>query len=232
MACTFTMANLLLDGPVDAGGDWSLNSGGTTDWMLGGVLVSSLTAGTSGLGNETLTIAPVPNPGGTATGTYVFRYSVGTGPGTCSATADLTINIVDGAVVGSSVTLNLCSGDPTIYHLGNLLYGGTGLDTDTGNMSTNGTWSGSGVGTGNGTDYGHITNTGVPLDDEFAVSNGVDTIANGAWTFKYEVDNEAADTPSGCDECKKDATVTINITDGADAGTDNTVTLCVDVPLV
>lgn len=236
MACVFTMTDLLGGGPINSGGTWSFQSGPTTNWLLNGVS-TVLTAVNGNIGGDTLTIEPVADV--TSAGTYVFRYSVGTGPGTCSATADLSITILAGAVVGTNTTLNLCSGDETVYYLGNLLYGGTGLVTTVGNISTDGEWQNSGTTTGDHVTYGYIENTtpGNILNSTFTVSDGVTSVPNGPWLFDYVVDHNidlpsTPATPDTCDACMKTGTITINITDGANAGDDTQISLCVETTLV
>lgn len=203
MACTITLFDYL-GGTPDTGGTWVLTSGGPTDLSVNGAATATYSNGNAIGVNHTVTVGV----NDTAAGSYVFTYSVGAVP--CADTATVTVTVVDGAVAGTDFTISYCDSDNTEKNLYNLL-GVTPLP------ETDGTWSGSGT-----SSPGYTANTAAGNDDTF---NPFDA-GVGSYIFTYTVDNGNVTTPPGCTNCEDTATITINVVDTGDAGTNGAVTLC------
>jgi len=204
MACTITLFDYL-GGTPDTGGTWVLTSGGPTDLSVNGAATATYSNGNAIGVTHTVTIGVSDTP----SGTYVFTYTVGSVP--CSDTATVTVTVVDGAVAGTANTYTYCDSDTTIYNIYSLLGVSPLPDTD-------GTWTNTGT-----MSSGHEANTASGSDDTFqpSASEGV-----GTYLFTYTVDNGDVTTPGGCTNCEDSVTITINVVDTGDAGTNGAVTLC------
>ena len=223
MACTI-MPFDYLGGTPDQGGTWVLLSGGPADFIVNGNPAATFANGNSigGSYNFTLDVSE------TDAGVYVFEYSAGAG--TCETMATVTITVVDGVVSGiPNIEFIVCSDVTSVFNLMDLLAGGSGLGTSTGDVTQTGTWSGSGTGPAFTTppNDAYKPVSSAPNDDTFQPSlvnlNGNNTVQA---TFIYTVNNGVSGTPAGCTNCTSTSTITFIVTAAGDAGDDGTVTLC------
>lgn len=222
MACTI-MPFDYLGGTPDQGGSWTLLSGGPADFEVNGVQ-GTYTNGNLVSSQFDFELGVNPTPAGT----YVFEYSAGSG--TCATTATVTITVVDGAVSGVPLTeFIVCSDDALVFNLMDMLAGGDGSGSSTGNVDQGGTWSGSGTGPAFTTppNDAYKPNTAAPNDDTFQPSL-VDLGGNPTVIaeFIYTVDNSGTGTPGACDNCISTSIIRFIVTDAGDAGLDGAVTLC------
>ena len=211
MACQITMFSNL-GGTPDAGGTWTYTGATTVDFIVDtvqGTYAPMATIGTGGSGESTtIDVSPTPN------GTYTFSYMAGAAP--CDASAILTIEVNDGAIDIANFSPTVCTSDMTAYNLFDIIKGGDGTGTGVDPADNDGAWSGGGTASA-----GYAALTGVPTDDTFT-PNG---LTAGSYDFIYSVDHTGGGTP-GCDNCTATGTITFNVTLAADAGMNNTITLC------
>lgn len=209
MACSINLFTQL-QGTPDTGGSWTYSGASSMAGVsIDGGVDTTLNNGNSvGTGNAvTIDVSNTPS------GSYDFTYGVGSSP--CEASSIVTVTVVDGAIAGVDNSFSFCDSDATAYNLMDILAGGDGTGAATGNVDQTGTWSGD---TGNPA----YSAGGSPSASTFTPANSV----AGSYTFTYTVDNSVAGTPAGCDNCLDAATITIQVTEQADAGNSNTVTLC------
>lgn len=213
MACQITMFSNL-GGTPDNGGTWVYNGVGTVDFIVDAVQATYAPAAQIGTlnGGETTTLDVSPTPNGT----YTFTYSAGLVP--CIASAILTIIVNEGAIAGVDYTVTVCNSDSQAYNLMDILAGGDGTGAQTGTVNQTGTFTGGGTASS-----GYTPGSGTPEDDTFTPNIAGVVLGNNV--FFYDVDTSGGGTP-GCDNCTDQATITFNVTDAADAGIDNTITLC------
>ena len=222
MACSKNLYTELLGGTPNPGGNWFFMEPltGTHSFIVNGLPVSLATG--AGVGTGHLVTIDTQN---TPTGTYIFQYRVaGTGIG-CSATADVTINVVAGAIAGTDVSFTLCNTTNQAYNLYNLIRGGSSIppsgpaNPGTQVISTTGVWSGSGV-----SSTGYAAGTASATDDTFN-PNGV---TPDTYVFTYTVSQ--GPTPLTCENCNDTANLTFIVVAAPNAGNPNEVTLCNATP--
>jgi len=219
MACSVNLFTGLLGGTPNPGGNWTFitPASGSYDFLVNGLPVSLSAGNTVGTGHlVTVDVTDTP------TGTYVFRYTVaGAGIG-CSATADVTMNVVAGAVAGTSTSFTLCNTTNQAYNIYNLVRGGSTIPSSgpenpgTELISTTGTWSGTGVASS-----GHTAGTSSPTDNTF----NPNTVTPGTYVFTYTVNQGGT-----CENCVDTADVTFIVVAAPNAGTANSITVCNDTP--
>jgi len=221
MSCIITPYNLLT-GIKQPGGNWTLEQSPQSAPMIVSI---------NGAANTNISVgSPIPGPSdltlgfnGTAAGTYVLRYTVGTAP--CTDSSLVTVNVVPSAKAGSNQTLTFCNSDTSTYNLfqflrnfnglGGLLPGQTEVPVD-----TTGTWSGSGT-----SSVAYNPNTPIPTDDTFRPNLVVFTDTT-TQTFIFDYTVTVPNTAAGCTNCTDTARITINVVLAANAGTDAQVTVC------
>lgn len=226
MACNFVLSSGLQGTPAD-NGTWELLSSDAT-LPTNGILVNglpqSLNVGTP-LGTGLTVTIGVDDA---ETGEYVFRYTLNGGGLGCSAFADVTVNIVNGAVTGTSKTFTLCNTTNQWYNLYDLIRNGT-INTNgspvagTQAISTTGTWSVSPSGL---TSTNYQVGATAPFTNQFNPT-GLALPANATVVFTYSVNNGG---PLGCTNCRDTDTLTFNIVAAPNAGSNGSVTLCNATP--
>ena len=220
MACSITLFDYL-GGTPNTGGTWTLQSGGPSTISVNGGAPTTIANNNQVGTTHSVTI----DVSGTAASVLVFRYTAGVG--TCSTTADVTVTVVNGAIAGVGVDITVCSDDPTVYNLMDMLAGGSGTGTNTGAITQTGTWSGSGTGAAFTSVNAYVPGGTAPSDDTFAPANvnlGGNTTVQAQ--FIYTVSNADGTTPPSCDNCNDTATILFTVTAAGDAGQDGAVTLC------
>lgn len=217
MACTYNLFTLL-GGMPDANGTWNLTT------IASGAGSSTLnvdgTSGTYSVGNQVGTNdSPQLVFDNTSTDTYTFTYTAG-GTGTCSDTATVTIEVVEGVTAGVDATITKCDDDNTNYQLFDLIKGGDGTGTGTGTVSTSNDvteWSWTGSTADPGYNAGLSTDA---TDDTFNPNNS----SPGVYTFTYDITVNSTD--GDCDNCSDNSIVTITVNAVANAGNNNSITVC------
>lgn len=226
MACSVNLFNLV-GGVPNTGGSWTLQSGGPVSFSVNGGAAQTFSNGNTVGSGHLVTIDTVA---GTANGTYVFRYSVGTVP--CLDTSDVTVTVIDGALAGSDITFTRCNTDTVVYNIFEIISGGNGIGGGSPNpdVDETGVWSGSGTGPAFTTapNNAYKPNTASPTDDTFQPSL-VNMGANPSVTasFTYTVNKGG---PPGCTNCQDSATLTFITVLAGNAGNDGSVTLCRPIP--
>jgi hypothetical protein len=234
MACNINLFSLIPNEPVTGappltGGTWKYIGDGEG----GGADPASFDVGngaenfpinseiTDGATNQSDALEVDFSP--TATGTYVFEYTVA--EGSCEISSLLTITVVQGVAAvngdtpGSALVPNVCASTDTEINLMNILANGTG----TNGVTQGGTWTGSGTTSG-----GYTPGTASSSDDTFNPSQVLEAEFGGNDTldliFTYTVSVD--DTVGGCDNCTDEASITFTITDSPSAGGPGTATVC------
>lgn len=217
MPCTYNLFNLL-GGTPDSNGTWTLQTilsgAGTVTLNVDGVDGSYSPGNTIGTNDMPQLVFD-----STTTDTYTFLYTAG-GGGTCNDTAEVTIEVVEGVTAGVDANITLCDDNNTNVQLFDLIKGGDGTGTGTGDVSTSvnvADWSW----TGSTASPGYNANVATDAtDDTFNASNA----GIGVYTFTYEI--TVPGTQGDCDNCTDTSVVTITVNAAANAGTNNSITVC------
>lgn len=194
--CDISLLNDLLNN-ADAGGSWTYDG------------FSSVSGtGAAGSGGSTIPTLSGDNPvidtTGYVAGFYIFTYTVGLGA--CQDTRSSYFHIKNVANAGNPNTVSYCTDDTDVISLFNQLGG---------NPAAGGVWTATGSPAGFDASAGTL---------DLSQQNVVETLT---FTYTQALTPTNGETLAPCaQDCDNEATVTVDIQEGSEAGTATPVLVC------